>query len=311
MANTCTDPSGQCRSQALCNSDPRNKTLLFLLSVVCAVGFSALDALHAIAKKISAPPIVTPAQWGSKPQPIPDEKKQVPQWITIHHAGELWHYGDDPQAFVQRMQIWGQNRPKLEKPPRDTYWPDLPYHFLIAPDGRIFQGRPVNYEPESNTKYPLNGNIGIEMMGDFNVQRPSIEQLTACVALTAWLLQEHKIDMDKIRTHQDVAPGQTDCPGKDFYRYIKDGQFKAWVLRARKGKSLNIVEGEAFPDGPKKSINDPSTAKPAAVMPASSEKDEAAVKESTASSKEAAASTKESAASTKDAPLPSNIDEMK
>lgn len=220
--------------------------------------------------------MVTPEQWGSKPKPIPDEKKQVPKWITIHHAGELWHYGDDPQAFVQKMQIWGQNRPKLEKPPRDTYWPDLPYHFLIAPDGRIFQGRPVNYEPESNTKYPLNGNIGVEMMGDFNVQRPSIEQLTACAALTAWLMQEHKIEINKIRTHQDVAPGQTDCPGKDFYRYIKDGQFRAWVLRARKGKSLNIVAGEAFPDGPKKSINDPSTARPPATAPTNSEREAAA-----------------------------------
>lgn len=258
---------------------------MFLLSLACAFCISGFYTQSSLAKKISAPPIVTPEQWGSKPQPIPDEKKQVPQWITIHHAGELWHYGDDPQAFVQRMQIWGQNRPKLEKPPRDTYWPDLPYHFLIAPDGRIFQGRPVNYEPESNTKYPLNGNIGVEMMGDFNVQRPSLEQLSACVALTAWLLQEHKIEIDKIRTHQDVAPGQTDCPGKDFYRYIKDGQFKAWVLRARKGKSSRIVEGEALADGPQKSINDPSTAKPA-LPPASQEQEAAAVKDAGASSKD-------------------------
>ncbi|MBX9568013.1 MAG: peptidoglycan recognition protein family protein [Candidatus Obscuribacterales bacterium] len=240
-----------------------------LLTLLIAAG--ACSYLPVYAKKISPPPIVTPAEWGSNPHPIPDDKKQIPQWITIHHAGELWHYGEDPAEFVRRMQIWGQNRPKLEKPPRDTYWPDLPYHFLIAPDGRIFQGRPVTYEPESNTKYPLNGNIGVEMMGDFNVQRPSMEQLSACVALTAWLLQEHKIAVDKVRTHQDVAPGQTDCPGKDFYRYIKDGQFKLWVLRAKKGQKLNIVEGDALPDGPTKSINDPSTAKvpapPAPLMP--------------------------------------------
>ena len=235
--------------------------LLIQISII--VSSIVYSAPHAHAKKIAPPPIVTPEQWGSKPQPIPDEKKQVPQWITIHHAGELWHHGGDPADFVRRMQTWGQNRPKLEKPPRDTYWPDLPYHFLIAPDGRIFQGRPVNYEPESNTKYPLSGNIGVEMMGDFNAQRPSLEQITACVALTAWLQQEHKIPAEKIRTHQDVAPGQTDCPGKDFYRYIKDGQFKLWVARARKGKQLNIIEGAPLPDGPTKSINDPSTAKTA------------------------------------------------
>src|SRR5207249_10377189 len=66
-----------------------------------------------------------------------------------------------------------KRRPEVEKPPRNTYWPDLPYHFLIAPDGRIFEGRPVEYEPESNTDYSLAGNVGVELMGDFNRQRPS------------------------------------------------------------------------------------------------------------------------------------------
>src|SRR5581483_11279512 len=161
--------------------------------------------------------IVTREAWGSKPKPIPADRKQKPLWITLHHAGELFHEGkDDPAEFVRKMQIWGQNRPKLEKPPRDTYWPDLPYHFLIAPDGRIFEGRPVDYEPESNTTYPLKGNIGVEMMGDFNVQQPTLKQIRSCVLLTAWLCRRYHIACDRIRTHQDVAPGQTDCPGKNF-----------------------------------------------------------------------------------------------
>lgn len=230
--------------------------------VAFALFFSSnLAQLEAAAKSLQPPPMVTREQWGSKAHPIPQDRKQTPEWITIHHAGELWHYGDDPAEFVRKMQIWGQNRPKLEKPPRDTYWPDLPYHFLIAPDGRIFEGRPVDYEPESNTKYPLKGNIGVEMMGDFNEQRPSMEQLTASVLLTAWLSKKHNISFEKIRTHQDVAPGQTDCPGRDFYRYIKDGQFIAWVKRARQGKNPKIIEGQALQEGPKLSINDPSTAK--------------------------------------------------
>ena len=27
----------------------------------------------------------------------------------------------------------------------------------------------------------------------------------------------------------DRAEGQTTCPGKDFYRYLENGQFKKWV----------------------------------------------------------------------------------
>jgi hypothetical protein len=192
---------------------------------------------------VPKPAIVTREEWGSKPQPIPDDRKQVPTWVTIHHAGELWHDNDDPVAFVKHMQVWGQNRPKLEKPPRDTYWPDLPYHFLIAPDGRIFEGRPTQYEPESNTKYPLSGNIGVEMMGDFNVQRPTLKEIQSCVKLTAWLCQQYHIDLDHVRTHRDAAADQTDCPGKDFYRYITDGQFKHWVKDTMQGKEPKIVPG--------------------------------------------------------------------
>ena len=152
------------------------------------------------------------------------------------------------------MQVWGQNRPTLEKPPRDTYWPDLPYHFLIAPDGRIFEGRPVIYEPETNTKYSVNGNIGIEMMGDFEKQRPSLEQLRSCVALTAWLSDKYHIDLDHVRTHMDAAPDQTDCPGRDFYRYIKDGQFKKWVAETLAGKKPQVKASAPLPDGPLESV---------------------------------------------------------
>jgi hypothetical protein len=205
---------------------------------------------------VAQPPIVTAKQWGSKPMPIPDSRKQVPQWITIHNAGELWKHGEDPVEFVRHMQTWGQHRPELEKPPRNTFWPDLPYHFLIAPDGRIFEGRPVQYEPESNTKYPLKGNIGIEMMGDFNLQRPSVRQLRSSVQLTAWLSRKYHIDLDHVRTHQDVAPGQTDCPGKDFYRYISNGQFKQWVREALGGRTPNVVPGPALEGGPTKTVGE-------------------------------------------------------
>lgn len=216
----------------------------------------ALCCQQAGAAKLQKPPTVTRQEWGSKPQPIPESRKQVPIWITIHHAGELWKPGADPAEFVRHMQIWGQNRPTMEKPPRDTYWPDLPYHFLIAPDGRIFEGRPLEYEPETNTKYSVNGNIGVEMMGDFEKQRPSIEQIRSCVAITAWLCKTQHIKLDHVRTHMDAAPNQTDCPGKDFNRYFLDGQFKNWVGDTLKGRKPLIEAGPVLPDGPSRSVND-------------------------------------------------------
>jgi hypothetical protein len=146
--------------------------LLLLAGWLCAAtpAIAQNPAVHPVPKPDK---IVTREQWGSTPDPIPDTRKHTPKYITIHHAGVLWTNSVDPAQFVRNMQAWGKKRPQLEKPPRDTYWPDLPYHFLVAPDGKIYEGRPVEYEPESNTEYSLAGNIGVEMMGDFNRQRPA------------------------------------------------------------------------------------------------------------------------------------------
>src|SRR5437016_11402887 len=130
---------------------------IFIVACILACGAIAiaepaagLQGNEHLARK---PAIVTTQEWGSDPSPIDDSRKQVPKWVTIHHAGETWWNDKDPAKFVKAMQEWGKKRPQIEKPPRDTYWPDLPYHFLIAPDGRIFEGRKIEYEPDTNTRY--------------------------------------------------------------------------------------------------------------------------------------------------------------
>jgi hypothetical protein len=185
--------------------------------------------------------LVTRDQWGSEPQPLPDSRKHTPKYVTIHHAGVIYKPGTDPAKFIKNMQGWGQT---------DKGWPDLPYHFLIAPDGRIFEGRDMAYEPDTNTKYPVQGHIGVELMGDFNQQRPSPQQLDSCARIVAWICDQKHIDVSQIATHKDVAPGQTSCPGDDFYRYMKSGQFKGWVTSILQGKEPNIDPGPPLVGGP-------------------------------------------------------------
>jgi hypothetical protein len=163
----------------------------------------------------------------------------VPKYITIHHAGVLWKAGDDPVAKIRALQVYGQ---------REKRWPDLPYHFLIAPDGRIFAGRPVEYEPETNTSYKVAGHIGVELWGDFEKQRPSREQVVSLVKLVAWLAVEYKIEMKDIGGHKDRA--ETDCPGRDLYRYFQDGRLKEWIRVAMGGGEAKVELGEALKEGP-------------------------------------------------------------
>jgi hypothetical protein len=194
-----------------------------------------------VGAQTTRPAIVSAKEWGSEPLPIPDARKHTPAYITVHHSGVLWINTRNPQAFVRSLQKWGQ---------RDKKWPDLPYHFLIGPDGRIFEGRPVEYEPESNTNYALAGNIGVELMGDFNRQRPSEAQLEAMARLVAWLCQDLKISPEQIRGHRDAAPGQTNCPGTDLYRYVNDGTLKGWVELLLNNQPVTFTAKPPLPNGP-------------------------------------------------------------
>ena len=214
------------------------------------VGHSAKPKPHV---EVPRPPkFISAKEWGSKPDPIPEERKHKPKYITLHHAGVMWTTDRDPVQFVRNMQAWGKRRPEIEKPPRNTYWPDLPYHYLIAPDGRIFEGRPVEYEPESNTKYKLSGHLGVELMGNFEKQRPSPEQVESAVRLVAWLLAEHDLPLESISTHRDVAKGQTSCPGRDLARYFQGdrNEFGNWVSQVLHGKQLKIDLGPPLKNGP-------------------------------------------------------------
>lgn len=217
------------------------------------------------AERVEVPPppqLVTAEEWGSRPDPIGGERRHTPKFVTLHHAAVLWTNDRDPIEFLRNMQSWGKRRPQVEEPPRNTYWPDLPYHFLIAPDGRVFEGRPLEYEPESNTKYDLQGHLGVELMGNFEEQRPSRAQVEAAVRLVAWLVAKYELPLESIRTHQQVAQGQTACPGRDFARYFQPGneKFKQWVQQVLEGDNPQIELGEPLEAGPAQLITETSPA---------------------------------------------------
>jgi hypothetical protein len=130
---------------------------------------------------------------------------------------------------------------------------------MIAPDGRIFECRSMEYEPESNTKYDLQGHIGVELMGNFETQRPSEAQLKSCVALVAWVCQEKEIDPSQIATHRDRAKKQTSCPGKDLYRYFEDDTFIGWVKQTLAGKTPDAKPGPPLENGPTVVVDMPTT----------------------------------------------------
>lgn len=224
------------------------KTLIAALTLLLLVGVAPATQPAA---SPAAPKIITRAEWGSKPLPLPDAAKHTPKILTIHHAGVLWRPADEPYAKTRNLQSWGQ---------KEKNWPDLPYHYLIAPDGRIFEGRDVNYRPESNTQYDLTGVINIHLWGNFEEQRVSPEQLRSLVELSAYLCQTLSLDPGQIRGHADAAPGQTSCPGKDVQRYIAGGLLQKWSKERMEGGTPKVEPLPQLAGGPTTQI---ATTRPA------------------------------------------------
>ncbi len=214
------------------------------LTGICAILASCVLAEDSAATSEAEslkPEIISAESWGSEPDPIPEDRSQVPKYITIHHAGEEWKEDADPYRKLRGLQSWGK---------RERDWPDLPYHFLLSPDGRIFEGRSTDFKPETNTNYELEGHVGINCWGNFEIQRVTKDQLTSVVRLAAWLSEKHNIDPQTITSHKDVAPGQTVCPGTDLYRYVETGMIADWVIMIRSGKDPQITLLPPLEEGP-------------------------------------------------------------
>lgn len=148
---------------------------------------------------------------------------RVPQRITsitLHHEGspEPLRPGDDPVAKLRALQSWGES---------DRNWWDVPYHYLIDVDGRIYEGRDWHYMGETNTTYDPSGHLLISILGNYNLQEPTQAQLNAIADLMAWAVEKFDVPLDSIRGHYQYA--ETGCPGKNLRKYLEDGTFRRMV----------------------------------------------------------------------------------
>ena len=182
--------------------------------------FALLLVLAGCAGKPLAPQIISVEVWGGSP-PTAREEPQSIHRITLHHQGEIWKDGTDPEAYLRRLQQWS----RLTK-----RWADIPYHYVIAPDGRIYAARPLSQAGDTNTEYDPRGHALIMLVGNFEEQQPTAAQLKAAVDLSAWLARQHGLGLDAIASHKDHSR-QTVCPGKNLYAYLESGWFKAEVAK--------------------------------------------------------------------------------
>jgi len=149
--------------------------------------------------------------------------------VTLHHTGDAQPLRpqDDPIAKLRALQSWGAS---------DRNWWDLPYHYLLDLEGRVFEGRDWHYMGETNTAYDPGGHFLISVIGNYSRQEATRAQLESIADLMAWALKEFNLPIDSIGGHYNYA--QTDCPGPNLRKYLEDGTLKRMVSeRLRRGGS--------------------------------------------------------------------------
>jgi hypothetical protein len=172
-----------------------------------------------IATVSSLPPLVAASEIAGGA----DLRLRIPHRIThvtLHHTGspEALRRDEDPAAKLRGLQSWGA---------AERNWWDVPYHYLLDLDGRVFEGRDWHFQGETNTTYDPGGHFLISMIGNYDKQEPSVQQLEAIADLMAWAVKRFEVPLDRIGGHYNYA--DSGCPGKYLRRYLEDGTFRRMV----------------------------------------------------------------------------------
>jgi LCP family protein required for cell wall assembly len=149
-------------------------------------------------------PVVVP-RWAwdhSSPRSDTPQRQQI-GGILIHH--DAIRYGDD---------LTGEDKlARLARSLRNEYgWEDLPYHYLVDVDGRVFEGAPEWAVTRTRTWHDPSGLLHLALLGNYSVDRPTSAQVTSLLQLVHWKAREHGVPASRIHLHGELVA--TECPGR-------------------------------------------------------------------------------------------------
>jgi hypothetical protein len=152
--------------------------------------------------------LITQEEWGGTDSIDASLEHEI-SYITIHHGGEIFPDDKNTVSYLRGLQSWSRS---------DRKWNDIPYHYIVARDGKIYEGRPLNYRGDTNTTYDPTGHALIVLLGNFEEQEVNPEQIESLKVVTAYLADQESVPAKMIQTHKDYA--ETLCPGKKLYDYL-------------------------------------------------------------------------------------------
>lgn len=152
-------------------------------------------------------PIHHRVEWIDTPYPTSGVcgKTHVPTEIVIHHTATP---NVDLKTTPERLRL-------LRKSHLARNFCDIGYHYLIASDGTVWEGVPINLRG-SHVKGMNTGRIGISLIGNFEYVKPSKEQLATMENVIKSL--KHKFRIKSVKGHRDYS--NTICPSSNVMKEL-------------------------------------------------------------------------------------------
>lgn len=157
--------------------------------------------------------VVPRAAWGAraaKPDMTHNPQKHV---IAVHHTAG---YANSDAATVRGTQSYHMDA---------RGWSDIGYHFLVAVNGTIYEGRELQWQGAHVAGHNP-GAIGVNFMGCFDSKEcyppkyPAVASVTDAMIqsmgqLVGVLCAHYGIDVNdqKIKGHKEFSGAKTACPG--------------------------------------------------------------------------------------------------
>jgi hypothetical protein len=127
------------------------------------------------------------------------DKRDKTTYIILHHAAAS-------VASAEDIHRWHQEKG----------WIGFGYHFLIAKDGDIYKGRPIDTVGAHCEDWNYKS-VGICFEGDFDQEEMTAEQVKSGIELIRLIRSQYK--GVSVMRHRDCG-GKSTCPGSNFRNYV-------------------------------------------------------------------------------------------
>jgi N-acetylmuramoyl-L-alanine amidase CwlA len=166
--------------------------------------------------------VIPRERWGARTAKRVNLTRATDPWryITIHHSAleksiSSVQTQSGAKSALRKMQAYHMD---------SRNWGDLGYHFLIDPQGQVYEGRSMYWQGahaghDNRNRNNNVGNIGICLIGNFDVDQPSAAALASLKILVLRMRSQYKIPASGIRGHKDWKT--TECPGEHLLPFVR------------------------------------------------------------------------------------------